>query len=686
VVRLSTNATSYSDANSASLLDSNLTITSPQTTFANSILTLDMRAGAQAGDLLRIAPQGNAQGQVNFDPATRIVTFGGQAVGTLAPSDAFQVVFNSFATLEAINAVARRIEFVTSTLTTTPRYVGYSFSDQDNFKSPLAMKMVIQGQRTEAVLPSVVTLSRSNATIAEAAGTSFVTATLSSVFSLPVTINLGFTGTATLANDYTRTGTQIVIPAGQTTGSVTVTAVQDSLDEVNETITVDILSVSNATEATPQQAIVAIIDDDAAPTVTLSRSPATISEASRAATFTATLSTVTSVPVTVNLGFTGTATFASDYTRTGTQIVIPAGQTTGSVSVTAVQDSLDEVNETIIVDILSVSKATEATPQQATVTIFDDDAAPTVTLSRSPATISEALRTATFTATLSTITSVPVTINLGFTGTATLASDYTRTGTQIVIPAGQTTGRVTVTAVQDSLDEINETIIVDILSVSKATEATPQQATVTIIDDDAAPTVTLSRNNATIAEAAGSSIFTATLSAVTSVPVTINLGFTGTATLNRDYAHTGTQIVIPAGQTIGRVTVTALQDTLDEVNETIVVDILSVSKATEATPQQATVTVIDDDPAPRGLRANNVDRPLAPMVVAAPLTSQLPMEGVEQPKLTTAVMATPSPRRFQPAFEPLPIAPNSKATDAFFTGYDEELRDHDEELRLLSSD
>ena len=44
-----------------------------------------------------------------------------------------------------------------------------------------------------------------------------------------------------------------------------------------------------------------------------------------------------------------------------------------------------------------------------------------------------------------------MTVDLGFTGTATNVSDYTRSGTQIVITAGNTTGTVTLTAVQDTL-------------------------------------------------------------------------------------------------------------------------------------------------------------------------------------------------------------------------------------------
>ena len=73
----------------------------------------------------------------------------------------------------------------------------------------------------------------------------------------------------------------------------------------------------------------------------------------------------------------------------------------------------DEVNETVVVDISAVSAgASESGTQQVTVTITDDDATPTVTLSVSPATLLEdgTDSPATLTATLSGATTVPVTV------------------------------------------------------------------------------------------------------------------------------------------------------------------------------------------------------------------------------------------------------------------------------------
>ena len=135
-----------------------------------------------------------------------------------------------------------------------------------------------------------VTLSLTGSPMAEAGGVATVTATLSAVYSLPVTANLSFSGTATLTSDYTRSGTSITIPAGSLSGSITLTAVQDSLDEPNETIQVDISSVVNGTENGTQYVTATITDDDPPPSVTLGLTGSPMVEAGGVATVTATLS------------------------------------------------------------------------------------------------------------------------------------------------------------------------------------------------------------------------------------------------------------------------------------------------------------------------------------------------------------------------------------------------------------
>jgi hypothetical protein len=344
------------------------------------------------------------------------------------------------------------------------------------------------------------------------------------------------------------------------------------------------------------------INQSGAPSVTLSIDNATIPEAGGAATITATLSAAHTAAVTVDLNITGTATATDDYIASGTQIVIPAGSTTGSVSVTAVQDTVDEPDETVIIDVSNVTNGQEAGAQQVTTTILDDDEAipvPDVTLLVDNAAIAEAAGVATFTATLSEVTTVPVTVDLGITGTAA-ASDFTASGTQIVVAPGATTGSITVTAVQDDVDESDETVVVDITNVTGGNESGSQQQTTTITDDDEPPMpdVTLSVDNAEIAEAGGVATFTVTLSESTTVPVTVGLEITGSAAAS-DYNASATQVVVAAGDTTGSVTVTAVDDSEDESDETVVVDIVAVSGGNEAGEQQQTTTITDDDDPPQ---------------------------------------------------------------------------------------
>ena len=332
-----------------------------------------------------------------------------------------------------------------------------------------------------------VSLGVDSASIAED-GTATVTATLSAAHTAEVTVDLGFSGTATATDDYTTSAAQIVIPVGATSGSVTVSAVDDAVDEPDETVVVDITAVANADEAGTQQATITILDNDEAaplPDVSLALDNASISEAGGVATVTATLSLVTTLDVTIDLAFSGTATPTDDYTA-DSQIVIAAGQTSGSVAINAVDDAVDEPDETVVVDISGVANGNESGTQQVTATITDNDepVAPDVSLAVDNADIAENGGVATFTATLSEVTTLPVTVDLEISGSATAGDDYNASGTQIVIAAGSTSGSITVTAVDDALDEPDETVVVDISAVTNGNEDGTQQATTNITDDD----------------------------------------------------------------------------------------------------------------------------------------------------------------------------------------------------------
>jgi hypothetical protein len=99
--------------------------------------------------------------------------------------------------------------------------------------------------------------------IPESGGTLDVVVTLDAATSKVVTVELEFSGTAT-SDDYQVSATTVVIPAGSLSGSVTVTATDDSEVEGSEFVEVRMVGVINALADANSVAAFTIDDDDQA--------------------------------------------------------------------------------------------------------------------------------------------------------------------------------------------------------------------------------------------------------------------------------------------------------------------------------------------------------------------------------------------------------------------------------------
>jgi hypothetical protein len=182
----------------------------------------------------------------------------------------------------------------------------------------------------------------------------------------------------------------------------------------------------------------------------------------------------------------GTARAGSDFTgATGTRILFAPGTTVQTISIAILGDTLTEGPETFLVNL---SNAANAIVQraQATVTIADNEAAPTVGLANaSTKEGNTGSVNATFTATLSATVTAPVLVDYATSdGTATAGADFTSVSGTLTIPAGASSVTFTVPILGDRKREANETFKVELL---RPTVATLGQATATgtIVDDDA---------------------------------------------------------------------------------------------------------------------------------------------------------------------------------------------------------
>ena len=193
------------------------------------------------------------------------------------------------------------------------------------------------------------------------------------------------------------------------------------------------------------------------PTVSLSVSPATISEADvgTTATLTVTLSSepTSEVTILVMVDDTSTATrgTGNDYTLSSTSLIFGTSDTTKTVTIVALNDVVDDNDETIVlsVDADTIDGVDAGTPTSVMVTITDDDDAPAVSFSSTAVTVEEDVTGGSVEVTLELThpSASALVIPVSTTGvTATAGSDYTElTDMNVTIAAGMTTQTVSIT-------------------------------------------------------------------------------------------------------------------------------------------------------------------------------------------------------------------------------------------------
>ena len=113
--------------------------------------------------------------------------------------------------------------------------------------------------------------------------------------------------------------------------------------------------------------------DDISPAVSLTASSSEISEDQGLTTITATLNSETNQEIIIPLTFSGTAIFDEDYISSESSLIISSGESSGSLSISSMQDNDIEEIESIIITIDSQGDIILMT-SSLTISILDDDA------------------------------------------------------------------------------------------------------------------------------------------------------------------------------------------------------------------------------------------------------------------------------------------------------------------------
>ncbi|MEI6162031.1 MAG: Calx-beta domain-containing protein, partial [Roseococcus sp.] len=294
-------------------------------------------------------------------------------------------------------------------------------------------------------------LSVSNAEVIEgASGTRNMVFTLSLTKAIAQSVTARFAtadGTALAGSDYVAKSGTVTFAAGETSKTVAVTINGDTLVEADETFNLLLSNVTRATLATGGGNGTIRNDDLPPPTLTVSDAQVTEGDAgTKQMLFTVALSRAATSTVSVIYATqAGTATAASDFTAASGTLSFAAGETSKTIAVAVLGDTVVEADESFS---LLLSTATGATIADGTGlgTILNDDVPPSLTIRDAQVTEGNSgTKQMLFTVALSRAATSAVSVTYATqAGTATAGSDFTAASGTLSFAAGETSKTIAV--------------------------------------------------------------------------------------------------------------------------------------------------------------------------------------------------------------------------------------------------
>ncbi|OFZ52326.1 MAG: hypothetical protein A2381_13770 [Bdellovibrionales bacterium RIFOXYB1_FULL_37_110] len=455
----------------------------------------------------------------------------------------------------------------------------------------------------------------------ESDGAVYATINLSFAHGIDTTINFTASGDATWGADYTASSS-ITIPAGMTTFTVTFSLINDLKDEYDQTIEYTLNTPSSGTIGANNAFTITLQDDDNLPALTFNTSTSSIVEGQTgyfSRVIPLTLSVASEKIITIDYNLSGTATVNLDYGNftgfTGTSsgsLTIAAGSTTTNLYYISYGDLIDEDDETIIVDLATASQINvEATGIIThTVTIVDEDLAPTIYFPQTSALVDEDM--VTYSVTVSLRTPSQKTITADFSTAAGSASpggtDYDfPSGSIITFNPGETTTTLLISLVNGDGVEPLEDIVLNLdsitNSVTSSLAAYSDTFTLNIVDTDALAELSFTTLSSTVAENISPAQIgiTAILDKISARDTEFDFELSGTATTSAPYPDVllpSLPIVIPAGSLSTIFTLTMVNDVHLEATEYLTLtatNLTSYATITDIALATYDLTILEDD-------------------------------------------------------------------------------------------
>ena len=480
----------------------------------------------------------------------------------------------------------------------------------DSKAADLDHAAVADDSRARVNMPPAVTVSFGSATYSVDEGDGvWVTVTLSAAPQRNLTIPLtaSFRGGATAADFLADNKTEVAFESDETSLRFSYRTEGDEVADHGESVRLSFGTLpTGVTASGTTTTTITIIDDDPAVTVDI--------EGDSGTTF-ASVAEGESVEVTVRLNKNAmrpltipiTATTldgasAADYTLSATSVTIASGETSGTLTLTATDDTDEDHGERVRLTMGTKPPGVTLLSQNSvTVSIADNDPAVTVSFRDSTHRVAENdSNTLRVVAQLSEAPKRPVSISLTVTygGGATAADHHTIIQT-LSFGANDTSANTPFNVTNDMIADDGETIQIGFRSdlPPGVTASGTTTTTITIIDDDPAITVDIGAPDTRVTEG-GTATVSVQLSEDPKRPLTIPITATGGGGATSSDYSVQANVTFNSGQRFKNFTFTATGDTDPDHGESVELGFGAlppgVSLGNETT---VTFTIIDDDPA-----------------------------------------------------------------------------------------
>ena len=434
-------------------------------------------------------------------------------------------------------------------------------------------------------------------------GDSFdVTVTLSDSFentrTLPVVVTPN--GGATDA-DHSVSPEELVFAPGETEKTFSVTLVDDTIDDDDETLTLSIDEPHIKSGGTNDTATVNITDnDDPEVAVQFGASAYSVTEGGTVEV-TVTLDVDPERTVTVPLTVTDQhGASPADYSGVPAGVTFDSGEISKTLTFSATQDDVDDDGESVKLAFgTPPPRVSAGTQGETTVTITDDDD-PQVSVSfgatsHSVAEGSSVAVRVTLSADPARSVAIPIT-TMNEDGASN--ADYSGVPANVIFASGETEQTIIFSATQDDVDDDGESVKLAFgTPPPRVSAGTPGETTVTITDDDIPSSVEVSFGSAAYTVTEGGTVDVTVIldddpEQTVTVPIgTINEG----GASGSDYSGVPATVTFSSGETEKTFTVTATEDNLEDGGERVNLSFVNL-------PPEATLGMTSEATSPSSTR------------------------------------------------------------------------------------